>query len=77
METNLMQGNFESDFMRLEGQVDALIRVCTQLKTENALLRGLQTQLVTERARLIEKNEMTRVRVESMITRLRMLDGET
>jgi cell division protein ZapB len=51
--------------------------VCEQLKTENNLLRGRQVALVAERARLIEKNDVARVRVEAMITRLKSLEVET
>lgn len=66
-----------TDLARLEGQVERLLKVCTQLKTENNLLRGRQVVLVAERARLIEKNDMARTRVEGMITRLKSLEVET
>ena len=65
------------DFVRLESQVERLIKVCAQLKTENSLLRNRQTALVAERARLIEKNDVARARVEAMITRLKSLEGMT
>ena len=65
------------DFARLESQVEKLIKVCAQLKTENSLLHNRQAALVAERARLIEKNDVARARVEAMITRLKSLEGVT
>jgi cell division protein ZapB len=77
MEARTQTEKTVTDFARLEGQVDKLIKACAQLKTENNLLRGRQVALVAERARLIEKNDVARARVEAMITRLKALEGET
>jgi len=66
----------ESDLNKLEKQVDELIKICDKLKGENHLLRERQTSLVTERANLIEKTELARVRVEAMIDRLKSLESE-
>ncbi len=66
-----------TDFACLESQVEKLLKVCLQLKSENNLLRGRQAALISERARLIEKNDVARVRVEAMITRLKSLEVET
>jgi len=77
MESRAQTDTTTSDFARLEGQVEKLLKVCAQLKTENNLLRGRQVTLVAERARLIEKNDVARTRVEAMITRLKSLEGET
>ena len=57
--------------------MEKLLGVCTQLKTENNLLRGRQVALVAERARLIEKNDVARSRVEAMVMRLKSLEIET
>lgn len=65
-----------TDFARLEAQVEKLIKTCDQLKSENTLLRERQMALVAERARLVEKHDLARVRVDSMITRLRSLEVE-
>jgi cell division protein ZapB len=64
--------NFDLD--TLERQVGELIRTCRQLREENASLRARQEHLVTERAELIEKTELARSRVESMITRLKSME---
>ncbi len=67
----------ESDLVKLESQIDALIDTVSQLKQENASLRHQQDSLVSERAQLIEKTELARSRVEAMITRLRSLELNT
>ena len=77
MEARTQIDKTATDFVRLESQVDKLLKVCAQLKTENSLLRNRQTALVAERARLIEKNDVARARVEAMITRLKSLEGVT
>ena len=63
-----------SDLTALEVRVDELIRTIGQLKSENSALRHQQENLVNERAQLIEKTEQARVRIESMISRLRAME---
>ena len=77
METSTSADKTITDFTRLESQVEKLLKVCAQLKTENNLLRGRQVALVAERARFIEKNDIARTRVEAMVMRLRSLEVET
>jgi len=67
----------ETDLLKLEGQIDALIETVQQLKQENSSLRHQQDQLKSERSQLIEKTELARNRVEGMITRLRSLELNT
>ena len=62
------------DLDTLERQVDELIRTCRQLREENSSLRARQDHLVAERAELIEKTELARGRVESMISRLKSME---
>ncbi len=76
MENERKSGKTESDLNKLENQVDELIKTCDELKGENHLLRERQTSLVTERATLIEKTELARVRVEAMIDRLKSLESD-
>ena len=64
----------ESDLLKLETQIDALIDTVSQLKQENTSLRHQQDNLMSERSQLIEKTELARSRVEAMITRLRSLE---
>ena len=62
------------DLIALEERVDQLIRTVGQLQQENSALRNQQDSLVTERAALIEKTELARARIESMISRLRAME---
>ncbi len=64
----------ELDLKRLEAQVEELIRTCDRLKDENESLRDHQVSLVAERAKLIEKTELARSRVEAMIARLKSME---
>ena len=60
----------------LEQKVDELIQLCAVLTRENRALRTQQQNWTTERAKLIEKNELAKSRVESMITRLKALEQD-
>jgi cell division protein ZapB len=62
------------DLQALEVRVEELIRACSYLKDENKSLRTRQDNLVAERAALIEKTELARIRVEAMITRLKSME---
>lgn len=66
----------DSDLKMLEHRVDELIQRLNAVKSENISLRESQASLITERARLIEKTELARTRVEAMITRLKAMEQE-
>ena len=61
---------------QLEQQVDELLVLAQVLSKENKALRAQQKNWTTERAKLIEKNELAKNRVESMITRLKALEKD-
>ncbi len=65
------------DLIALERQVDDLIRTIERLTSENRALRSQREQLTAERATLIEKTELARARVESMISRLKAMEMHT
>lgn len=64
------------EWAELEGKVEELIDLCSVLSKENRALRKQQKNWTTERAKLIEKNELAKSRVESMITRLKTLEQD-
>lgn len=64
-----------AELASLEAQLQELLQICKQLKGENSSLRLQQNSLISERASLIEKNEMARSRVEAMITRLKSMEN--
>ena len=53
---------------------DELIALSEVLVEENQVLKAKQQSWTTERAKLVEKNELAKTRVESMIARLKALD---
>ena len=59
----------------LERRAHELIALTEQLSRENKALRTQQDNWSVERAKLIEKNELAKSRVESMIGRLRALEN--
>ena len=65
---------FNEEVASLEGKLTELIDMADRLKVENASLRARQGNLVEERSRLIEKNDLARAKVEAIITRLKSLE---
>ena len=61
---------------QLEQQMDELLVLTQVLSKENKALRTQQKSWSTERAKLIEKNELAKHRVEAMITRLKSLERD-
>jgi cell division protein ZapB len=52
---------------KLESRVDDLIGACRQLKKDNRVIQD-------EHAKLVEKTQIARARIESMIGRLKALE---
>ena len=63
-----------NDLEALEEKVDELIALSEVLVEENQVLKAKQQSWTSERAKLVEKNELAKTRVESMIARLKALD---
>jgi len=59
---------------KLEGHVEGLIDTCRQLRTENHSIRTERQQLSDDHAKLIEKTQIARARIEAMIGRLKALE---
>lgn len=67
----------DSQLKALARKVDDLIQLCEQLDRENRQLKTSALSWQKEREQLIEKTELARNRVESMISRLRALEQES
>lgn len=67
--------NPSTELASLEAQLQELLAICERLKNENHDLRNQQDSLASERAALIEKNELARNRVEAMISRLKAMEN--
>lgn len=64
----------EQDYQHLEHKIDELIKLCEQLNNENLALKTRASNWTLERAKLVEKNELARAKIEAMITRLKSLE---
>ncbi|WP_369601186.1 TIGR02449 family protein [Hahella sp. SMD15-11] len=58
----------------LNQRIDQLIDRVRKLEQENAQLRQAQDELQKERARLLQKNDMARTKIEAMISRLKAME---
>ena len=61
----------------LAAKIDDLIQLCGQLDEENRQLKEDALGWAQERDQLVEKTELARGKVESMITRLKALEQES
>jgi cell division protein ZapB len=60
---------------QLSTRIEKLLELTRRLAEENHRLRQGQEQLASERAQLLNKNELARTRVEAMIQRLKSLES--
>jgi cell division protein ZapB len=65
-----------SELDALERKVNELIELVHTLSRENRALRTRQNTWSTERAKLIERNELAKTKVEAMISRLKSLEQD-
>ncbi|MDJ0861781.1 MAG: TIGR02449 family protein [Gammaproteobacteria bacterium] len=63
-----------ADLKSLEKRLETLLQAFAHLQEENRALRQQQSHLMAERASLIERSELARSRVESMISRLKSME---
>lgn len=63
-------------FTVLEQKIDELIKLCEQLNSENHALKNRAAGWTVDRAKLVEKNEMAKAKIEAMIIRLKSLEQE-
>jgi len=62
------------ELARLEKRIEQLMASIDTLQEENRALRQRHESLNTDRAGLLQKNELVRARVEAMIGRLKTLE---
>jgi len=59
---------------KLERRVDDLVGVCKKLRKENQNMKAGQDRLNDDHAKLMEKTQVARARIEAMIGRLKALE---
>ncbi|MET1079280.1 MAG: TIGR02449 family protein [Pseudomonas sp.] len=66
----------DANLLALTVKFELLIQRVEQLKADKRVLQANEKAWREERAQLIEKNEMARHKVESMISRLKALEQD-
>lgn len=61
----------------LERKLEELLRLCKTQAQENRTLRAQQNAWAAERAKLMERNETARNKLEAAIARLKALEQES
>ena len=64
------------DVRALEAKVDELLELVTELERKQASMAADKESWLQERKRLIEKNELARSKIESMIMHLKSLEQD-
>ena len=64
----------ENQLKDLENKIDELVSLCRELNRENQALKADSASWRDERQDLIDKNELARSKVETMIDRLRTME---
>jgi cell division protein ZapB len=73
----LDMSSIEHHVKKLEERVTELLAVCDSYKRQNRTLKAREAQLLEERTQLLKKNDLARVKVEAMITRLKAMEQDT
>ena len=74
MSTGTANQRLDIELQRIEKRIAELVTICDELKEENRYLKQRQDILMSERANLLQKNEVVRGKVESMIERLKAME---
>ena len=64
------------DINTLEKRIDELITLCDEMKSKHRTMETDRESWIQERTRLLNKNEMTKAKIEAMIMRLKSLEQE-
>jgi len=64
----------EDSFENLTEKVDNLIDICTDMKRENQALKASENSWQSERKQLMDKNNVAKSKLESILVRIKSLD---
>ena len=64
------------DVNTLEKRIDELIALCDDLEGRHRAMAADRENWIQERTSLLEKNEMTKAKIEAMIMRLKSLEQD-
>ena len=64
------------DLSTLEKRIDELIELCDEMERKRPTMETDHHNWLVERARLLEKNELAKSKIEAMIMRLKSLEQD-
>ncbi|QSA96676.1 TIGR02449 family protein [Methylococcus sp. EFPC2] len=73
---NSEYAGLDTELIRLQEKIEALVTLCEQLRKENVTLKARFEDWSQERALSAEKTALARNRIEAMITRLKSMGQE-
>ena len=65
----------DESFNLLSTKVDDLIDLCAEMKRENQMLKTDQSCWQNERQQLMEKNQLAKTKLQSVLDRLKAMDN--
>ena len=70
-----MTDDTEEKFDSLKEKVDDLIKVCSEMKLKNQILKASENNWQAERKQLLEKNKEAKSKLESILIRLKAMNN--
>ena len=70
-----MTEDTEEKFDSLKEKVDDLIKVCSEMKLKNQILKASENNWQAERRGLLEKNKEAKSKLESILIRLKAMNN--
>ena len=70
-----MTDDTEEKFDSLKEKVDDLIKVCSEMKLKNQILKASENNWQAERRELLEKNKEAKSKLESILIRLKAMNN--
>ena len=70
-----MTEDTEEKFDSLKEKVDDLIKVCSEMKLKNQILKASENNWQAERRQLLEKNKEAKSKLESILIRLKAMNN--
>ena len=70
-----MTEDTEEKFDSLKEKVDDLIKICSEMKLKNQILKASEHNWQVERKQLLEKNKEAKSKLESILIRLKAMNN--
>jgi len=70
-----MTEDTEEKFDSLKEKVDDLIKICSEMRLKNQILKASENNWQVERKQLLEKNKEAKSKLESILIRLKAMNN--